>query len=72
MRATVVCGFFAYKKILGRTETLTRDRMYLGIFFKFITELYKMIDKSINSIFRQFRNGICVSDIELAGALRVP
>ena len=30
MRATLVWGFFAYKKILGRTETRTRDRMYLG------------------------------------------
>ena len=29
-RATVVCGFFAYKKNLGRTETPTRERMYLG------------------------------------------
>ena len=25
----MVCGFFAYKKILGRTETRTRDRMYI-------------------------------------------
>ena len=30
MRATLVWVFFAYKKILGRTETRTRDRMYLG------------------------------------------
>ena len=30
MRASLVWGFFAYKKILGRTETRTRDRMYLG------------------------------------------
>ena len=29
-RATLVWGFFAYKKILCRTETRTRDRMYLG------------------------------------------
>ena len=30
MRASLVWVFFAYKKILGRTETRTRDRMYLG------------------------------------------
>ena len=30
MRASLVWGFFAYKKILGRTETRTHDRMYLG------------------------------------------
>ena len=30
MRASLVWGFFTYKKILGRTETRTRDRMYLG------------------------------------------
>ena len=30
MRAALVWVFFAYKKILGRTETRTRDRMYLG------------------------------------------
>ena len=30
MRASLVWGFFAYKKILGRTETRTRDRMYFG------------------------------------------
>ena len=35
-RADTSCGrvwfgfFFGYKKILGRTETRTRDRMYLG------------------------------------------
>ena len=29
MRASLVWGFFAYKKILGRTEAWTRDRMYL-------------------------------------------
>ena len=29
-RATVVCGFFAYKKILGRIETRTSDKKYLG------------------------------------------
>ena len=29
-RAILVFFFFAYKKILGRTETRTRDRMYLG------------------------------------------
>ena len=27
--STVVCGFFAYKKILGRIETRTRDKKYL-------------------------------------------
>ena len=30
MPATLVWGFFAHKIILGRTETRTRDRMYLG------------------------------------------
>ena len=29
-RATLVWVFFAYKKIVGRTETRTRDRKYLG------------------------------------------
>ena len=30
MRATMICGFSAYKKILGRIETRTRDKKYLG------------------------------------------
>ena len=30
LRASLVWGFFAYEKILGRTETQTRDKMYLG------------------------------------------
>ena len=30
MRASLVWFFFAYKQILGRTETRIRDRMYLG------------------------------------------
>ena len=30
MRATMVCGFLAYTKNLGRIETRTRDKKYLG------------------------------------------
>ena len=30
MRATMVCGFLAYKTNLGRIETRTRDKKYLG------------------------------------------
>ena len=29
-RATVVCGFFPHKKKVGRIETRTRDKKYLG------------------------------------------
>ena len=30
MRATMICGFSAYKQIIGRIETRTRDKKYLG------------------------------------------
>ena len=51
MHPTLVCGFFAYTKILGRTETRTRERMYLGG--------YDQLEASPETIEQELRPGVC-------------
>ena len=58
------CGslvmFFAYKKLLGRTETRTRDRMHLG--------RYDQLETYLETIEQELRPAVCVNIQEPLGS----
>ena len=64
----MVCGFFAYKKILGQIETQTRDKKYFGL-QRFFNEYFVDID-SVDVEFEGFTPDIRAQPVYLINSCR--